>query len=95
MPSADLPPSTSHRAAAVGLGLTVLVFGAAVAAATLRLRSGLREQILNREAATLAAVASMQLDNSAASTAPPRWERCPARSSSRCSRPRASGVSRR
>lgn len=66
MPSADLPPSTSHRAAAVGLGLTVLVFGAAVAAATLRLRSGLREQILNREAATLAAVASMQLDNSAA-----------------------------
>ncbi len=66
MPSAEHPPSTSHRAAAVGLGLTVLVFGAAVAAATLRLRSGLREQILNREAATLSAVASMQLDNSAA-----------------------------
>jgi signal transduction histidine kinase len=66
MPSAELPPSRSQRAAVAGLGLTVLVFGAAVAAATLRLREGLKEQILRREAATLAAVASMQLDSGAA-----------------------------
>ena len=56
------PPSTRLRAAVAGLGLTVLVFAVLIGAATWRLRAGLREQILNREAATLSAVASMQLD---------------------------------
>ena len=60
------PPSTRLRVAAAGLGLTVLVFAVVVGAASWRLRAGLREQILNREAATLAAVASMQLDLGAA-----------------------------
>jgi signal transduction histidine kinase len=47
------------------LALTVLVFGAAVAAITLQLRAGLREQILRREAVWLEAIASMQLQEAA------------------------------
>jgi len=66
MTASDHPPSTRLRTAAAGLGLTVLVFAIVVGVATWRLRSGLREQILNREAATLSAVASMQLDLGAA-----------------------------
>ena len=62
MTAPDHPPSTRLRTAAAGLSLTVLVFAVVVGAASWRLRSGLREQILNREAATLSAVASMQLD---------------------------------
>ncbi|NUN52575.1 MAG: hypothetical protein HUU06_07295, partial [Planctomycetaceae bacterium] len=46
--------------------LTVLLFAAVVAAVTLQLRAGVKGQILRREAETLAAVASMQLENSAA-----------------------------
>jgi signal transduction histidine kinase len=48
------------------LVLTVVVFAAVVVAVTLQLRAGVKEQILRREAGTLAAVASMQLENSAA-----------------------------
>lgn len=63
---ATATPSTLSRYAPIGvLGLTVLVFAGVVAAVTLQLRTGLREQILRREADTLAAVASYQLDASA------------------------------
>lgn len=48
------------------LTLTVVVFAGVVATVTWQLRSGLREQILRREADTLATVAALQLDNSAA-----------------------------
>ncbi len=65
--SASAAPSTFGRFAPVGvLMLTVLVFAGVVAVVTLQLRAGLKEQILRREADTLAAVASLQLDNSAA-----------------------------
>jgi len=66
MTSSPYPPSTRLRVAVAGLSLTVLVFAVVVGAATWRLRVGLKEQILNREAATLSAVASMQLDLGAA-----------------------------
>lgn len=49
----------------IALALTVLVFAAAVAFVSWRLRAGLRDQILRREATTLTAVASMQLANEA------------------------------
>ncbi len=65
--SATAAPSTSGRFAPIGvITLTVLVFAGVVFTATWQLRAGLRDQILRREAATLTAVASMQLDNSAA-----------------------------
>lgn len=65
--SVSTAPSTAGRFAPLGvLVLTVLVFAGVVIAVTLQLRAGLTEQILRREAATLAAVASLQLDNSAA-----------------------------
>ena len=65
--SASAASSTPGRFAPVGvITLTVVVFAGVVFAVTWQLRAGLREQILRREAATLAAVASMQLDNSAA-----------------------------
>jgi signal transduction histidine kinase len=65
--SAPDAPSISGRFAHVGvLALTVLVFAGVVATVTWQLRAGLREQILRREADTLAAVAALQLDNSAA-----------------------------
>jgi len=64
--SAPPASSTSGRFAHGGvLALTVLVFAGVVATVTLQLRAGLQEQILRREADTLAAVASLQLDNSA------------------------------
>jgi signal transduction histidine kinase len=60
-------PSTSGRFAPVAvLVLTVVVFAAVVVTVTLQLRAGVKEQILRREAGTLAAVASMQLDLGAA-----------------------------
>jgi signal transduction histidine kinase len=46
--------------AAIGLGIVVLVLGAAVAGITWRLRVGLRDQILRREGESLHAVALMQ-----------------------------------
>lgn len=65
--SATTAPSNSGRFATLGvLVLTVAVFAGVVAAVTLQLRAGIREQILRREAGMLAAVASLQLDNSAA-----------------------------
>lgn len=61
---ASVIPSTSGRFVRVGvLALTAGVFAAVVAAVTLRLRDDLREQILQSFARSLAAVASMQLDN--------------------------------
>jgi len=62
--SAVPPPSGRFTRLSV-LGVTVLVFGAAVAVMTHQLRAGLREQILQREAEMLAAIASMQLDDAA------------------------------
>ncbi len=65
--SVTAAPSPSGRLTLFGvLALTVAVFAAVVAAVTLQLRAGIREQILRREAGMLAAVASLQLDNSAA-----------------------------
>lgn len=65
--SAPDAPTNPGRFAHVGvLTLTVLVFAGVVLAVTLQLRAGLQEQILRREADTLATVAAMQLDNSAA-----------------------------
>lgn len=52
------PGRSAHFAV---LALTVVVFGGAVVAITLQLRTGLREQILMREAGWLEAIASMQL----------------------------------
>lgn len=65
MPANAAPSPFSRFAPAGVLALTVLVFAAVVAAVTLQLRTGLQEQILRREADTLAAVASYQLDASA------------------------------
>ncbi len=68
-------PDTSPpgRFAHVGvLALTVLVFGAGVSVLTRQLRSGLSDQIFRREADKMAAVVSMQLDNSAEELALPR-----------------------
>lgn len=52
------------------LALTVAIFALVVAAVTLQLRTGVRDQIVRRAADTLAAVASMQLDNGAPDEAP-------------------------
>jgi signal transduction histidine kinase len=58
--------STSGRYTSAGiLALTMAVFAGAVFAITWQMRADAREQILRREAGTLAAVASMQLDLSA------------------------------
>jgi signal transduction histidine kinase len=46
--------------------MTMLVFGGAVALVTLQSQAGLRQQILQREAEILTAIASMQLDEAAA-----------------------------
>ena len=65
--SASLTPPPNGRSASAGaLALTVVVFALVVGVVTQQLRVGLREQLLQRQAETLAAVASMQLDNSAA-----------------------------
>ncbi len=66
MPVSSALPTAGRFAHAGVLALTVAVFAAAVAGVTLQMRAGLREQILGREADTLAAVASLQLDTSAA-----------------------------
>src|SRR4051812_9348802 len=65
MSVAPAPPSSRRFAHAGVLALTVLVFAAVVLAISLGLRAGLREQILTEQAEKIAAVASMQLDNSA------------------------------
>src|SRR5687768_4685372 len=55
-------PKSAGRSAHAGvLALTVVVFGAAIAAVTWQLRAGLREQIVRREAGWLEAIVSMQL----------------------------------
>ena len=59
-------PSSGRRAYFAVVALTLAVFAGVVAFVTLQLRSGLRQQILLREAETLSAVASMQLANEAA-----------------------------
>ncbi|MGH7943447.1 MAG: sensor histidine kinase [Opitutaceae bacterium] len=64
--SASVIPKSAGRSAHAGvLALTVLVFGAAVAAVTWQLRAGLREQIVRREAGWLEAIVSMQLADAA------------------------------
>lgn len=76
--SAQSAPSSLARYAPAGvLALTVVVFAAVVATVTWQLRSGLREQIFQREARTLAAVASMQLDNRAGELTGVRLEDAP------------------
>jgi signal transduction histidine kinase len=65
MPPPAIPTSFGRSAHFIVLAMTVIVFGAAVAAVTLQLRGGLREQILQREAAWLEAIASMQLAEAA------------------------------
>lgn len=65
MPAPAAPPPSGRITRLSVLGVTVLVFGAAVAVMTQQLRAGLREQILRREAEMLAAIASMQLDDAA------------------------------
>src|SRR5688572_21157178 len=70
--SADpVSPSSGRSAHFAVLALTVGVFGAAVAAVTLQLRAGIREQILRREAGWLEAVASMQLTEASANASEP------------------------
>jgi len=63
------PAAPARGAHFAALALTVAVFAVVVAFVTLRLRTGLREQILLREGETLAAVATMQMANDAASLA--------------------------
>ncbi len=65
MRSASDPSPPGRLVQAGVLALTVVVFAAVVATVTLQLREGLREQILRREAETLAAVLSMALGESA------------------------------
>lgn len=55
------PPSTGRYAHLAVVGLTLTVFAAVIAFVTFQLRDGLRQQILSGKAATLSAVASMQL----------------------------------
>jgi signal transduction histidine kinase len=58
--------SAPGRSATIAVvALTIVVFSAVVAFVTLRLRAGLRDQILYARAETLAAVASLQLANGA------------------------------
>ncbi|MDP3072162.1 MAG: HAMP domain-containing sensor histidine kinase [Opitutaceae bacterium] len=64
--SATSHPNSGRFAHFGVLALTVFVFGGVVLAVTLGLRADLREQILQREAATLGAIASNHIDNSAA-----------------------------
>jgi signal transduction histidine kinase len=63
------PAAPGRGAHFAALALTIAVFAVVVAFVTLRLRAGLREQILLREGETLAAVATLQLANDAASLA--------------------------
>ena len=65
MPAPAVPTPFGRFAHFGVLALTVAVFGAAVAAITLQLRAGLRDQILHREAAWLEAITSMQLAEAA------------------------------
>ena len=65
MPVLHIPKFTGRPAQAGVLALTVIVFGAAVAAITWQLRAGLREQIVRREAGWLEAIVSMQLADAA------------------------------
>ena len=58
-------PSPGRRSAIAVLGATHVVFAVVVAYLALWLRSGLREQILQREAAALTEVAALQLANEA------------------------------
>lgn len=55
------PPATGRHTQSAVVALTLVVFATVVAFVTLRLRDGLREQILVGKAETLSAVASMQL----------------------------------
>lgn len=57
--SPHTPPGRFAQFAVVAL--TLAIFGAAVAFVTVRLRSGLRQEVLRSKAETLAAVASLQL----------------------------------
>lgn len=77
MPLPAAPSSLVRLAPAGVLALTVAVFAAVVATVTWQLRAGLREQIFQREARTLAAVASMQLDNRAGELTGVRLEDAP------------------
>jgi signal transduction histidine kinase len=63
MAAADSRSRSGRFTLVIVLALTLAVFGAVVAFVTLRLRVGLREQVLAREAEALAAVASLQLAN--------------------------------
>ena len=63
------PAAPGRGAHLAALAFTVAVFAVVVAFVTLRLRAGLREQVLLREGETLAAVATMQLANDTASLA--------------------------
>ena len=63
------PAARGRGAHFAALALTLAVFAVVVGFVTLRLRAGLREQILLREGETLAAVATMQLANDAAALA--------------------------
>jgi signal transduction histidine kinase len=67
--SASATPTPGRYAPVAVLTVTLVVFAVAVAYVSLWLRSGLREQILQREAAALTEVASMQLANEADSLA--------------------------
>jgi signal transduction histidine kinase len=62
-----VPFSPPDRATRIGVvALTVVIFAAGVAFVTMRLRRELRQQLLDREAAMLRTVASMQLAEEAA-----------------------------
>ena len=63
------PAARGRGAHFAALALTLAVFAVVVGFVTLRLRAGLREQILLREGETLATVATMQLANDAAALA--------------------------
>jgi signal transduction histidine kinase len=61
MPASAVSPATGRFTRWSVLAVMTLVFGGAIAVMTERLRHGMREQILRREADMLAAVASLQL----------------------------------
>src|SRR5688572_10989672 len=63
--SAATPTSPRPSAHFGVLALTVAVFGVAVATVTWQVRTGLRDQIVRREAGWLEAIASMQLEERA------------------------------
>src|SRR4051812_20353018 len=70
MPPDPAPPSSVRFMRAGVLALVLFIFAVIVAAVTIGLRANLREQILQREAESIATAVSLQLDNEVADLSP-------------------------